>query len=38
MYNPIVAMLVAAEKATLLPRLGRERQNARNAASQTAFC
>lgn len=35
MYNPIVAMLVAAANATELPRLGKLRQNARNAASQT---
>jgi hypothetical protein len=34
MYNPIVAILVAAEKATIEPKLGRARMNARVAASQ----
>lgn len=34
MYNPIVAILVAAENATEDPRDGKPRQNARNAASQ----
>jgi len=35
MYNPIVAMEVAAEKATELPRLGKPRMNASVQASQT---
>ena len=35
MYKPIVAMDVAAAKATLLPREGRARQKERKAASQT---
>jgi len=34
MYKPIVAMDVAAAKATELPREGRARQKDRNAASQ----
>lgn len=35
MYSPIVAMEVAAAKATVEPREGRERQKLRVAASQT---
>ncbi len=35
MYKPIVAIDVAAAKATELPREGRDRRNARKAASQT---
>ena len=35
MYNPIVAMEVAAAKATEDPREGRAKQKARKAASQT---
>jgi hypothetical protein len=35
MYSPIVAIEVAAAKATLEPREGRERQKERVAASQT---
>src|SRR6187402_3316217 len=36
MYSPMVAMEVAAAKATDDPRLGSERIKARTAASQTA--
>lgn len=35
MYSPIVAIEVAAEKATALPTLGIARRKARKAASQT---
>lgn len=35
MYSPIVAMEVAAAKATEEPREGRARQKLRKAASQT---
>jgi hypothetical protein len=35
MYNPMVAMLVAAEKATELPRLGKPKMKLRVQASQT---
>lgn len=34
-YNPMVAIEVAAEKATLLPKLGKPRMNERVHASQT---
>jgi hypothetical protein len=35
MYSPMVAMEVAAEKATVLPRLGSPRQKLKKHASQT---
>lgn len=35
MYSPIVAILVAAEKATALPRLGKPRIKLSVQASQT---
>jgi hypothetical protein len=35
MYNPIVAILVAAENATALPRLGKPKIKLRVQANQT---
>ena len=38
MYRPMVAILVAAENATELPKLGRPRIKLSVHASQTAVC